>query len=542
MNVDDQRLRTFEDATRRPQSRHVPSPVLAACAAGAAAIHFAMVPPHAAEELWHGLAFLVAAWVQLGLAVLLWQGASRRTLWFALWSQAAFVAAWAVSRTVGVPGGLDPWEPEEVGFVDLTAKALELVLFFGALFALRSSPSAESTTAEQPTSDGQESEYPTANVGTVPPRHRVSPAAALASVLALGISTAALASPDARHEHDDESHSHAADAGGEFATAASAPEHTHGDGSDHDHGEGHTDSGSSGEEPCDLHLNTRSYYREAELAGAHTHSAHAGHSDDDHGHGSAGEGEDEIAAAREVIRISRMSDAEYDDWLRSLDPANRKEGAPDDTGMGGHLGPQPWEHLTDPELCRRLDEEVQLARETALRYETAREAMEAGYVLVTPYVPGIASHWMNFSYVDGRFEVDKPEMLLYNGNGPESRIVGLSYYIVHQGDSEPTVGFTGDNDHYHRHIGLCVRGVTVIGPSSTTEEQCQKMGGRKLDFSDRWMSHAWVVPGCESPWGLFSAVNPRLDEGVPNSPPDGSPCSGGLRKYDDRPGPGGEET
>jgi hypothetical protein len=25
------------------------------------------------------------------------------------------------------------------------------------------------------------------------------------------------------------------------------------------------------------------------------------------------------------------------------------------------------------------------------------------------------------------------------------------------------------------------------------------------------MNHAWVVPGCESPWGVFSGASPLLD-------------------------------
>ena len=44
-------------------------------------------------------------------------------------------------------------------------------------------------------------------------------------------------------------------------------------------------------------------------------------------------------------------------------------------------------------------------------------------------------------------------MLLYDGDGPTAGIVGLSYYIMKDGDDEPTEGFTGDNDHYHRHVG-----------------------------------------------------------------------------------------
>ncbi len=53
------------------------------------------------------------------------------------------------------------------------------------------------------------------------------------------------------------------------------------------------------------------------------------------------------------------------------------------------------------------------------------------------------------------------------------------------------------------------------------------------------MSHAWVVPGCESPWGVFSGANPILDREVgQKSGQDGAPCSSStvLDRYDLSPG------
>ena len=45
------------------------------------------------------------------------------------------------------------------------------------------------------------------------------------------------------------------------------------------------------------------------------------------------------------------------------------------------------------------------------------------------------------------------------------------------------------------------------------------------------MSHAWVVPGCESPWGVFSAATPVLDRTLGEaSTTDGGSCAGsGVR-------------
>ena len=39
------------------------------------------------------------------------------------------------------------------------------------------------------------------------------------------------------------------------------------------------------------------------------------------------------------------------------------------------------------------------------------------------------------------------------------------------------------------------------------------------------MSHAWVVPGCESPWGVFSAASPLLDDAL-GAENNGPGCAG----------------
>jgi hypothetical protein len=293
------------------------------------------------------------------------------------------------------------------------------------------------------------------------------------------------------------------------------------------------------EDRCDLEFNTASFYREAELAGLDPLGT--GGSSHEHESSTAGDvnnpmAHDEGAAAANIIKLENGTDAEYDAWLTSLDP-NRAGAAPDDTQAGGHSGPNVWTPMTDQAECDQLATDIELARETALSYPTPTDALAGGYVMVTGYVPGIAAHYMNFSYVDEEFDVTKPEMLLYDGTGPDAHMVGLSYYIIKEGDAEPTVGFGGNNDHYHRHVGLCVRGTTVVGGSNTTEEDCAARGGRKQNGGAGWMSHAWVVPGCESPWGMFSGENPKLDDATGAASGQGEPCGSATRSYDDELGP-----
>jgi hypothetical protein len=48
----------------------------------------------------------------------------------------------------------------------------------------------------------------------------------------------------------------------------------------------------------------------------------------------------ELEAASVIIELNQLDDVTYDQWLESLDPS-RDAAAPDDTGRGGHPGPQP---------------------------------------------------------------------------------------------------------------------------------------------------------------------------------------------------------
>jgi hypothetical protein len=179
-------------------------------------------------------------------------------------------------------------------------------------------------------------------------------------------------------------------------------------------------------------------------------------------------------------------------------------GADHEHGHGRAVPEQPL----DPATRDALGVELTTARATAMQYPTVTDAEVAGYRMVTPYVPLIGAHYIKFSLIDRSFDVTEPEMLLYDGTEPDSGIVGLSYYVL--GGSEPE-GFAGPNDHWHRHIGLCLsRDLVVIGGENTTKEECTARGGFKADGSNAWMVHAWVVPGWDSPEGVFSPEHAGL--------------------------------
>jgi hypothetical protein len=235
------------------------------------------------------------------------------------------------------------------------------------------------------------------------------------------------------------------------------------------------------------------------------------HGGDDHGEMAAAGHHDDIAtAAAAPAGHDHGATADAVNLGGVVDPENIPAGAEPGTASGhGHSGVSPHEFIPDRAVRDLLGEQLAVARATALRFPTAADAQAAGYHQSTPYVPRIGAHWLKTSALGNGFDPAEPEMLLYDGNGLDARIVGLSYLGLTNPQTPPE-GFAGPNDPWHQHIGLCLRGSRVIGDVDTSEEDCRARGGRKSALDDLWMSHAWVVPGWESPWGTFSAEHPDL--------------------------------
>lgn len=177
-------------------------------------------------------------------------------------------------------------------------------------------------------------------------------------------------------------------------------------------------------------------------------------------------------------------------------------------GLAHEHGPEPTPTPVDGLTRAALASQLVEARAVVLRYPTVAHAEAAGYRLVVPYVPLIGAHYLRFDLLGAPFIVERPAMLLYDGTDPDSAVVGLSYYVASQ-DRPP--GFAGSDDHWHRHVGLCLNErLVVVGGEKLSHAQCDALGGYKVKGADGWMVHAWVVPGWESPDGVFSAENRLL--------------------------------
>jgi hypothetical protein len=169
-----------------------------------------------------------------------------------------------------------------------------------------------------------------------------------------------------------------------------------------------------------------------------------------------------------------------------------------------------------PAQRQTLAGQLVIARAVAMQYPTVADATKAGYILAGEFTPGAGAHYISISgsaasYLGHTSTVDPahPLALIYDGTAPTSSIVGLMYGSF---ALSPPAGFAGPNDHWHRHRNLCITfhngaiGIPFPPDSDVGKSQCDALHGMFMRES-LWMVHAWVVPGWESPQGVFSHAN-----------------------------------
>jgi hypothetical protein len=176
---------------------------------------------------------------------------------------------------------------------------------------------------------------------------------------------------------------------------------------------------------------------------------------------------------------------------------------------------EPDQPLDEPTRAQ-LAAELTASRSIAMQYPTVADAAAAGYKLAGGFAPGSGAHYVAISAAglsgDGAIDASKVNSLIYDGTSPTSKIVGLMYYAQTQ---QPPAGFAGPNDHWHRHSNVCIKytanGIEVPFPadSDVSADECRSVGGQSLGITG-YMVHAWVVPGWESPLGVFSHDNPNV--------------------------------
>jgi hypothetical protein len=219
---------------------------------------------------------------------------------------------------------------------------------------------------------------------------------------------------------------------------------------------------------------------------------------------------DQSVPILEAGRISsRLPEAEAIALLGlSARPVLQGAGGHSHTGAGhgnGFQEPPPADPL-DPADQELFDAQWAAAIDAAASLATPEQAEAAGYRQASTDAPGIGAHWVKWSLVDKPFDPAHPSMLLFRARqyGQPPELVGFSYWVASAGEPE---GFSGSNDHWHAHQGMCFVDGWLRYERVERRQDCEDTW---IEASDLWMLHAWPVPGAPNRWGLFADMNPAL--------------------------------
>jgi hypothetical protein len=174
--------------------------LVAALLVGAGAVHLALAPSHFGESTVEGIGFVVAAWLQIALAIAVLLRPTRAVIFTIIAVSAASIGAWAVSRIWGLPFGEHADHAENVTVVDGLTVVMEAFTLVLAATLLSSSVR----------------------------RFRSRSYAVIAVVAVLGLTSALIAAPEAR-DHSAAAHgdTHSDAASGATGATGGAAGHTH---------------------------------------------------------------------------------------------------------------------------------------------------------------------------------------------------------------------------------------------------------------------------------------------------------------------------
>jgi hypothetical protein len=175
------------------------------------------------------------------------------------------------------------------------------------------------------------------------------------------------------------------------------------------------------------------------------------------------------------------------------------------------LGPDWVKPTTNAAECNTLRGQLQTARNVSVLFATADRAVKAGYARTSTYLGGVGVHYQNTNMANQPFDPTRPAQILYDGAHANANIVGLSYFVMSPGNTPPE-GFAGKNDRWIRHTHWCLNSSSnvLIAADVLSQQECTAAGGKTVVNPGWWTLHVWLVPGCESDWGVFSVSNPRL--------------------------------
>ncbi len=163
--------------------------------------------------------------------------------------------------------------------------------------------------------------------------------------------------------------------------------------------------------------------------------------------------------------------------------------------------------------CPQTDREIREATVWMEQYQNVNDALADNFVQVTQFIPGMGRHMVKAEPQDAEFIAGEAEALLYE---PDStvpggwRLAGAMWMMPPALVPLVPEGFTGNEDAWHYHNGLCFIGGVVIG-ENTTQSQCLgPMGGNIWVERSAWLLHLWAYHS--NPVGRFVEINDTLTD------------------------------
>jgi hypothetical protein len=158
----------------------------------------------------------------------------------------------------------------------------------------------------------------------------------------------------------------------------------------------------------------------------------------------------------------------------------------------------------------------QVIAQWATRYPTAADATRDGWFIGTRSLYGIGAHYVRGNVLSGAatFDLLNPNILLFDGDGPDAKFAGVSYTVA-----EEPEGFTGDYDVWHSHTSVCRQGGSIVSlseedsPVWLSESDCTAQGGQVFPLSNAEMMHLWIGPEYIDGAPIFAHDHPDLYDG-----------------------------
>ena len=170
--------------------------------------------------------------------------------------------------------------------------------------------------------------------------------------------------------------------------------------------------------------------------------------------------------------------------------------------------------------CLAMSAQFDAAKRYAVQFPTRGQAESAGFREITGFIPGMGTHHVKGGItpdlladpafqetgrknpildnrgLDDKFEPNKPEVMQYDGNGPDARLVGFDYY-VRTTTGKPPAGFPGNIDWFHHHPWICHRkSDAAMIDFNISDAACAAKpngGGVNVNYSNYYMLHVWVL-------------------------------------------------